>query len=114
MTAAETFLLEIREAKVFEEARVLGYTEFLSLPNLSADERNEIQEGLNFSSDRVSKLSQVIDSLNTLILDGYPTRELQTASEEILSSLKAKLDAMEKAFSEFDISIKAAITFTTA
>ena len=114
MGLADTLLLELKKAKVFEEARVLGYTEFLSLDNLSEVERIEIQEGLNFSSERVSKLSHVIDALSDLIADGYPNREQQRAPIEVLSSLKDKLTAMEEAFAEFDISVTASISFSPA
>lgn len=113
MSTATEFLAELNLAKSFEDVRVLGYTEYLSLPNLSAEERLEVQEGLTFSSDRVDKLVLAIQSLSTLIDDGYPLREQQTADDIVIKALKAKLDAMQTAFNEFDSVTTAEIIITT-
>lgn len=112
MGVEDTLLTDLKKAKVFEEVRVLGYIEFLSLSNLTEEERKELQEGLNFSSERVSKLSHTISSLTDLLADGYPNRDKQTAPLEVLSALKDKLSAMQETFAEFDISLTASITFT--
>jgi hypothetical protein len=113
MSAATDFLSELNVAKNFEDLRVLGYSEYLSLPNLSPEERFEVQEGLTFSSDRVAKLVSVMQSLSVLIEDGYPLREQQTAEEAVIRLLKSKLDAMQIAYNEFDASTRAEIIFTT-
>lgn len=112
MSAATDFLAELNVAKNFEDLRVLGYTEYLSLPNLSPEERFEVQEGLAFSSERVTKLASVIQSLSVLIDDGYPSREQQTAEEAVIKLLKDKLDAMQIAYNEFTADTKAEIIFT--
>lgn len=111
MSAASDLLVELKQAKTFEEIRVVGYSEYLSLTNLSQEERIEIQEALNFSSERVTKIDNTISTLSALIEDGYPNREKQEASESIILLLKGKLDAMRIAFEEFDVKVTANIVF---
>jgi len=104
MILIESLLAELKAAEEFESHRIHGYTEILSFPpNLLTDNsRNEVNEALSWSQDRLMNISAAIEGLAFLISHHYPERVQQIAPQIVIDELKLRLESMRLAVGEFE------------
>lgn len=115
MSVIATFLTELNDAKAFEDIRIIGYQEVLSLPPnlLSALARNEVNEGIVWSQTRANLLELTIVAVTNLLNNTYPDRVAQIAPAEVIAELAAILAKLQVAIGEIKVATVSAIDGTT-
>lgn len=104
MTASLTDVLkDLTQAEAYEQERITGYVVILSFPPnlLSVLSHDEVTEALQWSRDRLAKISAGLAAVKVLLAHGYPAREQQLAPPEVLEELRLRLLAMQLAIAEF-------------
>lgn len=94
---------ELTTAETFEQVRLNGYDEILSMPAslLSNTTRDEVIEAMKWSKSRLLDIQQSIDAVKKLITGGYPSRVQQIADQTVITELQNRLEMMRLAVAEF-------------
>jgi hypothetical protein len=105
--SAPEFLQELQAAFDYEVIRINGYNELLTVPHnlISQESLNEVVEAITWSNNRLALLDQTITFLGNLIAHGYPAREQQVASVDVVAQLRQTLENMRLAVEEFQVPI---------
>lgn len=93
-----------------EEALLDGYNLLSVSAELSTKAKQEVGEGFSYSSMRKELMVAAKNALANLVNHGYPQRQYQTASPEVVNELEQLVIAAKLAVSEFVNPPTAAIT----
>jgi hypothetical protein len=102
MAIIDQLLIELDGAKEFEEIRIRGYSEMLCCPLFLTDEaRNEVQQAKDWSDNRLRLIVNAIITTENLINDGYPERDEQRATSNVIAEFNERLRVMTISIGEF-------------
>jgi hypothetical protein len=98
---------ELKADVILESKLIVGYKELLGIPSplLSSDAQREVSEALAWSTSRLARLNAVIEACNNLAEHGYPSRDPQIVTSDVLAELKLSLQSFQLAVAEFETSL---------
>ena len=102
MSNIDNLKVELSEAITFETVRIAGYTTLVSLGAniLSEEARIALSNILEQCTERLTMLTAALESLDTLVLAQYPTRETLVLSKEVSDELQYLLESIRIVISE--------------
>jgi hypothetical protein len=112
-TAVDAAIIEIKAAIAAITPQLEGLRDFSRL-NLEPGTQEEVQKSITIYDRRFALLTAAENSLETLVIDGYPDVPVSQVEESVFADLSENASTIEAALKQFTAApLASSLSFTT-